>query len=164
LLDQMYTMRKKFTSYKSYADATIENIFSPEELKDAQRLKATWLETTVFENRNGKFFPKKLPLEAQFSTVCKIVVADINNDNVNDLILLGNNDYPRLKIGKMDANFGTVLINDGNGNFSYLSQPQAGLKIVGDVKDAGIFSIGKEKYLLLGINGSPVINYKLNQK
>ena len=99
----MYTMRKKFTSYKSYADAGMEDIFSAEELKDAQRLKATWLETTIFENRNGKFFPKKLPLEAQFSPVYKIIVADLNNDNVNDLILLGNNDYPRLKIGKIDA-------------------------------------------------------------
>jgi hypothetical protein len=164
LLDQIYSMRKKFTSYKSYADAGMEDIFSADELKDARRLKATWLETTVFENRNGKFFPKKLPLQAQFSPVYKIIVADLNNDNANDLILLGNNAYPRLKIGKMDANFGIVLINDGKGNFSYLSQSQSGLQIIGDVKDADLLPIGNEKYLLLGINGAPVMNYKLMHK
>ena len=164
LLDEMYSMRKKFTSYRSYADAGIADIFSPEELKDAQRLKATWLETTFFENRNGKFSPKKLPAEAQFSPVYKILVTDLNHDKADDLILLGNNDYPRLKIGKVDANFGVVLMNDGKGNFSYTSQQESGLRITGDVRDARMIHNGTQQYLLLGINGGTLINYKLTDK
>ena len=39
LLDQMSTMRTRFTDYKSYADATLKDIFTPEELKDAQHLR-----------------------------------------------------------------------------------------------------------------------------
>ena len=156
-------MRKKFTSYKSYADASIHDIFSEAELKDAQKLKATFLETTVFRNVNGKFIPQPLPLQAQFSPVYKIIVADLNQDGFNDLILMGNNDYARLKIGKIDANFGVVLINDGKGNFTYLPQTQAGLRIAGDVKDALLLPIDGQTYLVVGINGMPLLNYKLNK-
>jgi hypothetical protein len=163
LLDQLYGMRKKFTSYKSYADASIHDIFSEAELKDAQKLKATRLETTVFKNVNGKFIPQPLPLQAQFSPVYKIIVADLNQDGFNDLILMGNNDYARLKIGKIDANFGVVLINDGKGNFTYLPQTQAGLRIAGDVKDALLLPIDGQTFLVVGINGMPLLNYKLNK-
>ena len=164
LLDELYTMRKKFTSYKSYADATLQDIFTADELKDAQHLKATWLETTIFENRNGKFVPAKIPVQTQFSPVYKILATDLNGDHATDLILFGNNDYPRLKIGKIDANFGVVLMNDGKGNFTYINQLQSGLRITGDVKDACIIPSAGQPYLFVGVNGGPVVNYKLAVK
>ena len=40
LLDQMSIMRTRFTDYKSYADATMKDIFSDEEMKDAKHLQA----------------------------------------------------------------------------------------------------------------------------
>jgi hypothetical protein len=162
LLDEIYPMRRKFTSYKSYADATINDIFSPAELKDAEHLSAICLETMVFENRNGVFYPRSIPLQAQFSPVYKIVVADVNKDSYPDILLFGNNEYPRLKIGKMDANFGTVLLNDGKGNFTAAPPAETGLFIPGDVKDAAIIKLNSAKYILVGINNAGLLNYKLN--
>ena len=161
LLDQVYPLRRKFTSYKSYADATLEDIFSEAELKDASRLKATHLATAYFENVNGHFEEKALPIEAQFSPVYKIIVQDWNKDGYDDLLLLGNNDYPRLKMGKMDANFGTLLLNDGKGNFRFVSNKEAGLLVPGDVKDAAIIRVKSNRYLLIGVNNADLINYKL---
>jgi enediyne biosynthesis protein E4 len=162
LLDQVYPMRRKFTSYKSYANATMTDIFSVEELKDAQHLRASCLETMIFENNNGVFHPRPIPLQAQFSPVYKIVVEDVNKDGSPDLLLFGNNDYPRLKIGKMDANFGTVLLNDGKGIFKYASFAETGLHVPGDVKEAAMIKINDAKYLLIGVNNSDLLNYKLN--
>ncbi len=162
LLDEIYSLRKKFTSYQSYANACMEDIFSADDLKDAEHLKATWLKTTFFRNQNGKFVPEELPVEAQFSPVYKIVTADVNRDGANDLILLGNNDYMRLKIGKVDANFGVVLLNDGKGHFGYMPQSLSGLRVSGDVKDALWLSNHNSSSLLLGINGSPLADYQLN--
>jgi hypothetical protein len=162
LLDEIYPMRRKFTSYKSYADATITDIFSAAELKDAQHLSANCLETMIFENRNGVFYSRPIPLQAQFSPVYKIVVADLNKDNAPDILLFGNNEYPRLKIGKMDANFGTVLLNDGKGNFKYAAPVETGLFTPGDVKEAAIINLGGAKYILVGINNAGLLNYKLN--
>jgi enediyne biosynthesis protein E4 len=163
LLDEIYPMRKKFTSYKAYADATINDIFSPDELKDAHHLKAACLETMIFENRDGKFCPRSIPLQAQFSPVYKIIVNDLNGDDRPDILLFGNNEYPRLKIGKMDANFGTVLLNEGKGGFRYAGTNETGLFVPGDVRDAAEIKINGSKYLFIGINNADLLNYKLNR-
>lgn len=163
LLDQIYPLRRKFTSYKSYSDAVIDQVFSADEMKDAMKLSATELRTTLFINDNGKFVERALPIQAQFSPVYKILSIDINGDGAKDLLLFGNNDYPRLKIGKIDANFGTVLMNDGVGNFSYVSQDVSGLRIAGDVKDALVLTISGEKFLVVGVNNSPLVIYTLNK-
>lgn len=162
LLDEIYSMRKKFTSYKTYADATMKDIFSADELKNANVLSATNLATSYFENQNGKFVLRDLPLQTQFSPVYKIVTGDFNHDSFNDLLLLGNNEYARLKLGKMDANFGTLLLNDGKGNFNYSSNRDNGLFIAGDVKDALIIDVNGNKFLMAGINNSDLVNFKLN--
>jgi hypothetical protein len=161
LLDQVYPMRKKFTSYKSYADAAMQDVFDETELKDAGKMQATHLATTYFENRDGQFFEKTLPLQAQFSPVYKIIVQDWNKDGFDDLLLLGNNEYPRLKIGKMDASFGTVLLNDGKAGFRFVQNKEAGLLVAGDVKDAAVIRIKNDRYLLIGINNSELLTYKL---
>jgi enediyne biosynthesis protein E4 len=163
LLDQLYPMRRKFTDYKSYAGAMMTDIFSSDELRNAKHLQAVHFGTTLFENRDGKFSPKELPVQAQFSPVYKIVVDDLNNDSFDDIILLGNNEYARLKIGKMDANFGTTLINDGKGNFKNITNSESGLLLPGDSKDAEIINVGGKKYLVAGINNSALMNYKLNR-
>jgi hypothetical protein len=163
LLDEIYPMRKKFTSYKSFADATLNDIFSVDELKSAQHLSATSLATVWFENRNGHFYEHRLPVQAQFSPVYRIVVHDFNNDHFPDLLLLGNNEYPRLKLGKMDANFGTLLLNDGKGNFNFSKNSENGLFVPGDVKDAQLIRFRNADYLLLGINNAALMTYKLTE-
>lgn len=163
LLDEIYPMRKKFTSYKSFADATMADIFSDEQLKSAKHLKATCLETMIYENRNGTFYPKHISLQAQVSPIYKIVVNDFNGDHHPDILLLGNNEFTRLKIGKMDANYGVLLLNDGKGNFNYCGSKESGLFVPGDVKDATIITTNGNKYLEIGINNKGLLNYKLNQ-
>lgn len=162
LLDQVYSLRRKFTSYESYADATINNIFSEDELRDAKHLKAEHLETMLFENRRGVFYPRSIPLLSQISPVYKIIVEDINQDHFPDILLFGNNEYPRLKTGRMDANFGTALLNDGKGNFHVAGYDESGLFVPGDVKDASIIHVNGTKYLLIGINNADLLTFKLN--
>ncbi|MGZ3950725.1 MAG: VCBS repeat-containing protein, partial [Flavisolibacter sp.] len=163
LLDEIYPMRKKFTSYKSYADASMSEIFTTDELKDAKTLTTTNLGTSYFENKKGRFYLHPLPVQAQYSPVYKVLVEDFNDDGFPDLLLLGNNEYPRLKLGKMDANFGTLLLNDGKGNFVYSANKDNGLFIAGDTKDALVLRVTGNKYLLVTINGADLITYKLSQ-
>jgi hypothetical protein len=156
-------MRRKFTSYKSFAEASITDIFSAADLQASQHLRATCLSTTIFENRDGHFYPRSIPLQAQFSPVYSISVTDLDHDGKPDIILLGNNDYPRLKLGKMDANFGTVLMNDGKGNFKYAGFNETGLFAAGDTKHSEFITIHGEKYFLIGINNSDIIAYKMKR-
>ncbi|MEO8568228.1 MAG: RNA-binding protein, partial [Ginsengibacter sp.] len=158
LLDQMSNMRTRFADYKSYADATIKEIFTPEEMKDAKHLQANYLNTAFFESSlNGKFVEKTLPLQAQFSPVFTITSLDYDKDGNSDLLLCGNMNQARLRFGKCDANYGVLLKGDGKGNFIYINQPQSGFHLWGDVRSV----VNNNGVLLFGINKGAIKAYKL---
>jgi enediyne biosynthesis protein E4 len=157
LLDQVSLMRARFTDYKSYADASLQQVFLEEELKDAQKLQANYLATAYFESgADGKFIEKKLPVQAQYSPVFAIASFDYDKDGNNDLLLCGNINKARLRFGKYDANYGVLLKNDGKGNFTYIGQQHSGLSLRGDVRSI----ITLDNTLLFGINQQPLKAYK----
>ena len=62
LVKQIIGMRAKFQNYKSHANATMDKLFTPEELKDALILQANNFKTCLFKNNgNGKFEISALP-------------------------------------------------------------------------------------------------------
>ncbi len=160
LNEQMYGMRKKFTSYQAYADAAVQDILSAEEMEKAQRLSVNENRTVIFLQTNGRFIKKDLPTEAQFSVVNQVLTGDFNSDGKKDVLLFGNHSYNRLKIGSIDASYGCLLAGDGKGNFTYVTQPQSGLSVAGDVKSAIEIKVGKQNYLLLGADSEPLQFYR----
>ncbi len=157
LLDQFSVMRNRFADYKSYADASIKDIFTEDELKDANHLRVNHLKTTFFASgADGKFHEKPLPLQAQFSPVFTITPVDYDKDGKKDVILCGNINHARLRFGKYDANYGVLLKGDGQGNFHYVNQQQSGFHIRGDVRSA----IRTGDKVLFGINGQKVKAYR----
>lgn len=160
LNNQIYPMRLKFHSYKAYADASINDIFSEKELAEASKLTVTESRTVCFLNRGGKFIKTVLPVQAQFSMITKVLAADFTGNGHVDLLLLGNHMDNRLKIGSIDANYGCLLQGDGKGGFTYVPQPVSGLSIKGDIKSAEEILIDGKKYILAGINDERLEFYK----
>ncbi|MEO7211332.1 VCBS repeat-containing protein [Mucilaginibacter sp.] len=162
LNDQIFPMRRKFRSYKDYCDATMKQLFTPEELAKATKLTAANVETTLFLNRGGKFAKAEIPVEAQFSSVSQILTSDFNHDGKTDLLLFGNHTDNRLKLGSFDANYGCLLTGDGKGGFVYQTQVTSGLCTDGDVKSASEIKINGTKYLMLGVSNQPLQFYQEN--
>lgn len=158
ITDQIVSMRQKFPNYESYADAKITDILTAEQLKNASVLRATELHTVWLENRGGKLYKRDLPMQANYAPVYAMHVADVNKDGHPDLLLMGNIEQTRIKIGKIDANYGTVLLGDGKGNFRYVEQTDAGLSLKGCVRDLAPVAERNGKVILLaGVNnGKPV--------
>ncbi|WPP53267.1 VCBS repeat-containing protein [Catalinimonas niigatensis] len=163
LLDQIYSMRQKYTSYADYANAQIEDIFSKEDLKDASVLTAETLETMYLENKDGQFVSHPLPQEAQFAPIYAMTTLDYNQDGHMDLILAGNQSAIRIRMGVMDANYGQLFEGDSKGNFTYIPQAKSGLNLKGDVKSLESIKIKDSTYLLVGINNAGLESYKLMQ-
>lgn len=160
LINQVPDMQKKFPDYKSYADATINDLFSKSELKSAGYLKANYLQTVLFEgSADGKFKEKILPLQAQYSPVFTITAFDYDKDGNEDILLCGNINHARLRFGKFDANYGVLLHNDGKGNFEYIPQYVSGFDLRGDVRSVAIIN----NALMFGINGNVVKAYSMPQ-
>lgn len=162
LLDQLYGMRSKYTSYASYAKARPNTMFSAAELKDAGVLKATVLETVYLENRQNQFVVRPLPGAAQFSPVYAMTTLDYNKDGNMDIILAGNQSSIRIRMGVIDANFGQLYKGDGKGNFTYVPQSESGLRLTGDTKSLEVISHEGEMYLIVGTNNVGVNTYKVN--
>ncbi len=160
LLDQMSIMRTRFPDYKSYADATLKDIFTEEELKNVKHLSANYLQTAYFESGiDGKLYEKSLPIQAQFSPVYTITQLDYNKDGNEDLLLCGNINHARLRFGKCDANYGVLLQADSKGNFTYVNQQQSGFNLWGDVRSVLYIN----NTLLFGINQHTIKAYKANK-
>ncbi|UOE48872.1 VCBS repeat-containing protein [Mucilaginibacter sp. SMC90] len=135
LLDQLSVMRGRFPDYKSYADVTMDKIFTPEELKGAKKLTANELATVLFiSNTQGHLKQAALPLQAQYSPVFTITTLDYDHDGKDDLLLCGNINKARIRFGKYDANYGVLLKGDGKGSYQYINQMQSGFNIRGDVR------------------------------
>jgi len=162
LIEQLPMLRKKFSDYKTYAEATINDIFSQEQLSDAARLSAEILSTIYLQNDGDSGFTiKELPQEAQYAPIHAITSSDINKDGHKDLVLAGNNTWTRIKFGRFKANHGIVLLGDGKGNFNYVSQPQSGLNTRGDVRSMEIIKVDGADILVMGINNESLFSYKL---
>jgi hypothetical protein len=164
LVAQVPSIQKKFLEYRSYADATIDAIFSKEQLKDAGLLKAEGMQTIYLENRGKEgFVLKQLPAEAQYAPIYSILSLDVNRDGKKDLVLSGNNALTRIKFGRYRANHGVVLLGDGKGNFSYMGQQKSGLSIRNDIRSAAVIHSGNRIAVLFGANDAPVQSYLLNE-
>jgi len=161
LLRQLAFLRARFTTYASFADVTIEQIFKPEELSAAGHLVADHAETTFFLSQpDGKLKAVSLPPEVQFAPVHAITVLDYNQDGHQDVLLTGNNHHVKLRLGQMDANYGVLLQGNGSGDFTYVPQELSGFKIQGDVRSV----IQLDDRILFGLNGGPVITYQKHSK
>jgi enediyne biosynthesis protein E4 len=162
LNDQIYPMRRKFSSYRNYSNATMKDVFSAEELAQAGKMTATDTRTRCLLYRNGRFISSELPVEAQFSVVSRILPADYDKDGNLDLLLLGNHSDNRLKLGSFDAGYGCLLKGDGKGHFDYIPQPISGLCVKGDVKSATLINISNSQYVMIGVNNKGITLFKVN--
>ncbi|MBI1770017.1 MAG: VCBS repeat-containing protein [Bacteroidetes bacterium] len=155
-LGQVNFLRQRFPDYTSYANKTLDQIFTPQELSGSERLKATTLKTSYWENKAGRFESKKIPVQAQFTPIHAIVSIDVDNDGDKDIIMGGNETYARVRIGKSDAVGGLLFLNDGKGNLSYEREASNQLALKGDAQDMVSIKAGEKNYLLIGVNQGKV--------
>ncbi|MDX1618196.1 MAG: VCBS repeat-containing protein [Balneolaceae bacterium] len=149
LRNEIFTIGSRFRNYEAYAEATIENLLTERELESAERLKVNTLKTSLFiMGENGRLKAEELPPEAQFSPVFAVESVDYNGDGNKDLILAGNMNEARIRIGKQDANYGMLFEGNGRGDFRYIPQHTSGFSLRGDVRAI----VQLDETLLFGIS------------
>ncbi|HEY5463854.1 MAG TPA: VCBS repeat-containing protein [Hanamia sp.] len=135
MIKQLGSLRNKFPDYKSYANATMQDVLSPDQMKASLRLKANYLKSCFLRNDgNGKFTMIPLPKEAQVSVLNGMVVGDFDGDGNLDVAINGNDYGTEVSVGRYDALNGLVLKGDGKGNFKPKSILQSGIYIPGNGK------------------------------
>lgn len=155
LLDQMPYLKKKYVKYMDYADATLETIFSKEQLAKASVMKCTESKSLLLINDGAlRFSRRELPPEVQFSKVQSILTEDFDRDGIQDLVITGNFFPYRTQLGDNDASAGVFLKGTGAGNFQAVGPATSGLFAYGDVRATATLknSSGRKKLIIVKNN------------
>jgi len=163
--EQIPTIKYKYKDYNSFADASLINIYTKEDLEAGLHYEARTFASVYLENVNGKEFKlSQLPNEAQLSSVNGIVTDDLNEDGHLDIVLGGNLFGSEIETTRNDASYGCVLMGDGNGIFKPLTYAESGLKLGGDVKAMKKIKTKDGIALLVGNNSTAVQLIQHNSK
>ncbi|WP_034256654.1 VCBS repeat-containing protein [Arenibacter latericius] len=163
LVGQLNMLKTKYVNYSDYASAKITDIFTREELEEADLYKANNFASSYMENLgDGNFKLSPLPASIQFAPIHGILAEDFNADGDLDLILAGNFFGTRVKYGRYDANKGNVLVGDGRGNFKPLNVLETGINMSGEVRSISkITLIDGSEILLFSRNNDSTKLYKI---
>lgn len=116
---QMPFLKKKFLYAEDFAKGSLKDVFGTENLKKAEVHTADFFENAILVNEGDlNFTIKTLPWQAQLTSYKDAAITDINGDGLPDIILAGNFYPNNIQMGRYDADFGNLLVNNGNGIFS----------------------------------------------
>ena len=161
--DQFLYLKKENLEHVSYATKSAEELFGKELTQKAIKKEFNFCSTVIAWNEGGgKFKIEKLPQPIQFSSVNAIACLDANGDGKLDVVTGGNMFHFTPQFGRLDSNFGSVLINKGGRQFQLLSTKEAGIQLQGQVRDIKSISNGDKKSLLFLRNGDSPVLFKSN--
>ncbi|WP_169577930.1 VCBS repeat-containing protein [Salisaeta longa] len=138
LIGQIGGLEQRFPTYEAFGARRLEDIFADAVLAKAQVRRITELRSVYLENRSdGTFAVRPLPRRAQVAPVFAITTADINNDARRDVLLAGNFYGVKPQLGRYDASYGHVLLQDTTGGFRALPPYASGLYLEGQARAFG---------------------------
>ena len=156
LIDQIKPLKKVFPDYNSFRSASIEDMFSSDQLDESLKLEVNTLSSSIFINKgNGRFDFHELPQVAQFSPIYSLLLKDFDLDGDIDIIAGGNLYNAKPEIGRYDASFGLFLENDGKGKFE-VPDSGYGFKLKGEVRSI----ILSNSNLVVGRNSDSIAIFK----
>lgn len=164
ITDQFPALKKDNLLHSAYAKKDIEGLFGEELVTKAKHLQFNYCPSVIAWNEgNGKFRIEKLPVEVQLSSLNAVAVMDINNDKQPDLVLGGNKFGFPPQFGRLDANQGQILINEGKGQYRVLTGPATGMYIRDEVKQLLPVQLNGEKAVIMAINNRKPVIYRLKK-
>jgi len=164
MIGQITALKKQNIKASVYATKTIGELFPSDIFENSIMRQARISESIIAINEGGgKFTIKKLPNRVQLSCICGITCADVNQDGHLDLIMGGNNFEFKPQYSRLDANYGNVLLGDGNMDFKWQDYTTSGFSIREEIKHLKQFKDLKGNiYLITAINDTEPKIYAIN--
>lgn len=154
---QMPILKKRFLYAENFAKASLQEMFTAEKLDKAEVLKADYFSNAVLINKgNLRFEVQALPWEAQLAPFKDAVVVDANGDKLPDILLMGNYYENNIEMGRYDADFGTILLNEGGKGFKVETINR--LQVKGQVRHISPLTVaGRQAFVLARNNDSAMV-------
>ncbi|MGB3145762.1 MAG: VCBS repeat-containing protein [Maribacter sp.] len=158
LSSQLVSLRKTFSTYKSFAGKPIEEVLSPELLSNAKIEEVHTLQSGYLNNENGTFSFIPFNFELQVSPIMDFLEFDFDNNGKAEILAAGNYFGVKPYHGRFDS-FPGALINSPNditlGN-------TIGLDLMDkSIRHMNIIHMNNKAYLLLTFNNEKAQVYTI---
>ena len=165
LAKQIPIIKKKNLSYADYSKKSFQELFPQEVIDNSiQKIVNTQESIIAINKGSGKFEIQVLPKEIQFSTVNTICTVDVNKDGVLDILLGGNQYEFKPQFGRLDSNYGSILLGNKKGTYTWTAYNKSGFLIKGEVKHIQKIKNKNNKITIIAVinDNAPKI-FKLNE-
>jgi hypothetical protein len=155
----------RFNTFHSFALAELNQVYTPQEMKDSQKFSITELNSGVLLNDgNGQFSFQNLPKIAQVAPCFGIVIEDMNGDSFPDLLLAQNFHHPQVETGRMSGGMSLMLAGLGDGTFKTVWPDESGVIVPSDAKSVckADFNGDSLPDILISSNDGPITSYTTN--
>ncbi len=150
ITDQFPALKKQNLKHAEFASRAAQDLFGRELLEKAVIKRFNFSSSIVAINTgNGQFTIEKLPVETQLSSLNSVLPLALT-DNGKTMLLTGGNEFGfQPQFGCLDANYGQLLQNNGQGIFTCMNQQKSGLCLRGAVRDMQLVHTAKGKRILV---------------
>jgi hypothetical protein len=156
----MVYLKKKYTTYRSFAGNTIEEIFGEDVLEASTKLEVNTLKSGYLRNDNDNFVFVPFKNELQVAPIMSFLVDDFDGDGKTEVLVGGNYFGVKPYHGRLDSFPGALLKSEGNivlGN-------QIGLDFTKkSIRHLKTIELNNQKYLLAVFNNDKAQVYKINK-
>lgn len=153
--EQIPAIKYKFKSYDEFAIASLEDVYTADDLDASLHYQAWTFASSYLENKgDGSFEIRPLVQEAQFSSVHGIIAKDVDVDGHLDLVLAGNLFVSEVETPRNDGSMGLFLRGNGKGDFSPVSLNESGFYAPWDVREMASIQTEQGEVILVANNNS----------
>ena len=161
LSSQLVFLRKKFTSYSSFAGKPLSEILDNDQIKNATVLSVSTLESGYLKNTNGTFTFVPFEFGLQTAPITEFLKYDFDDDEIDDVLIGGNYFGVKPFHGRFDSFPGALVKNNGE----IILGNRLGLDFMSkSVRHMNIITFKNEPYLLITFNDEPAQLYKFLKK
>lgn len=146
-LSQLPSLKKQLLYYSDYAKKSIDQLFPEPILKNSKVFEVKLLSSILLLSDSSGYKQVELPCEAQYSPLHSLLVADFDNDGIEDLIAGGNQYLVKPQFGRYDASRGWFFKGAMNkGKFTF--QKGIDLNVKGQIRSIEYIEVKGVKYIL----------------
>lgn len=135
LIEQLPHLKARYPTFADYAGTAPTDLLSREQREAAAHHRVEQLASVIgWNDGDGRFRVDSLPFRAQLAPMYGMAAADVDGDDVPEILIGGNLSAARPQAGAYDAARGTVLRQDADGRYRAVPTPQSGFVSPGEIR------------------------------